>query len=361
MGTIFFTGFPGFLGTALLPRVLAGRDDGSAACLVQPKYAALARRRLARLEAEAPGLGGRILLVEGDLAEPGMGLAEASRLASRTTEIYHLAAIYDLEVSRPVAMRVNVEGTRRVVAFARQCASLRRLHYVSTCYVSGRHPGVFGEADLDVGQRFNNAYEETKFLAEQEVQEAMHGGLPTTIYRPAIVVGDSDTGATQKYDGPYHLVRLLLRQPHLAFLPLVGNSAASRVTLIPRDVVIAAIDFLARRERSLGRVYQLADPDPPTVRETAEILAKALRKRLVSVRVPRRLAGRALENRLVRRVVGIPPALIDYFTHPTRYSVTQAEADLDGSGVVLPSFRSYAERIVSFVEENPDMDDAPMA
>src|SRR6185295_13240080 len=105
--------------------------------------------------------------------------------------------------SREVGMRVNVDGTRHVLDFAAAQPSLERLHYVSTCYVSGRYQGVFAESDLEKGQTFNNYYEETKYLAEVEVQRRMREGLPATIYRPSVVVGDSTSGATQKYDGPY--------------------------------------------------------------------------------------------------------------------------------------------------------------
>lgn len=360
MSTIFFTGFPGFVGSALLPRLLARSPDRIGVCLIQSRYAATARRRIARLEAESPELAGRIRLLEGDISKPRLGLRDVDGLAASTTEIHHLAAAYDLEISREVGMRVNVTGTQRIIEFAARCASLDRLHYVSTCYVSGRHAGVFRETELDVGQTFNNHYEETKFLAEQAVQAAMQGGLPATIYRPAIVVGDRLSGATQKYDGPYFIVRFLLRQPRLAVLPVVGDPAACRVTLIPRDSLVAAIDWLAGREVSRGRVYQLADPDPPTVSETIEILAAVMRKRLLRLRLPSRLAGWGLRTRALRRATGIPAALLGYFTQPTLYSVEQAVKDLGGSGLELPTFRSYAESLVSFVEENPDVGAAAM-
>src|SRR5436190_17490184 len=156
--TVFFTGYPGFLGTALLPRVLARSADTTAICLVQSKFAALARERAARF-------GDRVRIVEGDITKP------IEVPAGDIEEIYHLAAIYDIAVPRDVGMRVNVEGTRHVVDFAERCRSLRRFQYVSTCYVSGRYDGVFREDDLDAGQRFNNFYEETKFLAEVEVRK----------------------------------------------------------------------------------------------------------------------------------------------------------------------------------------------
>src|SRR5262245_36312782 len=170
--TVLFTGFPGFLGSRLLPRVLRRAPDARAACLVQPKFEALAKDRVAALERADVGLRGRIDLVTGDLTETGLGLADRAGLAAGVTEIWHLAAVYDLSVPRDVGMRVNVDGTRNVLRFAEDCPGLRRHQYVSTCYVSGRHCGPFHETDLDVGQPFNNFYEETKFLAEVAVAEA---------------------------------------------------------------------------------------------------------------------------------------------------------------------------------------------
>lgn len=360
MSTILFTGFPGFLGSALLPRVLARDPTRTAVCLVQTRYADLASRRVRELVAEDPTLTDRIRLATGDLTLPDLGLQDTREIRRETDEIYHLAAVYDLEVSREVGVSVNVEGTRRVLELAGRCPPLRRLHYVSTCYVSGRHPGTFDETDLEVGQRFNNHYEETKYLAEIEVRTAMKDGLPATVYRPAIVVGDSDTGETGKYDGLYFMIRFLLRQPRLAVMPIVGEPKEARVTLVPRDCVVGAIAHLAGLEASAGRVYQLADPDPPTVEELVRILASATRRRLLRVRLPASLARRALERRLIRRITGIPAALVDYFMHPTIYGTDRARADLEGSGIVLPSFRSYAESLVSFVIDNPDLESEAM-
>ena len=204
MPSILFTGFPGFLGSELLPRMLQRQPDATALCVVQSKFAALAAERALALAAANPSFRNRIRLLEGDITQPNLGVTIDE---GDVREIVHLAAIYDLTVSRDAAMRVNVDGTRRVVELARRCTALRRLHYVSTCYVSGRHRGVFGENDIAVGQRFNNYYEETKQLAEVEVRQAMASGLPATIYRPSVVVGDSATGATQKFDGPYFVMQ----------------------------------------------------------------------------------------------------------------------------------------------------------
>ncbi|HET9012145.1 MAG TPA: SDR family oxidoreductase, partial [Gemmatimonadaceae bacterium] len=238
MDTVLFTGFPGFLGSELLPRVLTRMRDAAAVCLVQPKYAPLARTRLDELVARSPDLAGRVRIVEGDIVLPDLGLGAATELASSVVEIFHLAAVYDLSVGRALAMRVNVDGTTHMLAFAARCPRLRRFQYVSTCYVSGRFPGTFTEDMLEEGQTFNNFYEETKYLAEVEVRRAMREGLPATIYRPAVVVGDSTTGTTQKYDGPYFAMQWLLRQPKVALMPVVGNARATRFNVVPRNFVV---------------------------------------------------------------------------------------------------------------------------
>lgn len=360
MAATLVTGFPGFLGSELVRRVLA-RGEGDVVCLVQPRFAGLARSRAAELDAAVDGAARRLRLVEGDITRPGLGLdaAAAAGLRRQVTEVHHLAAVYDLAVSWELGMRVNVVGTRNVLELAASCDGLRRLHHVSTCYVSGRHPGIFSEDQLDTGQTFNNHYEETKFLAEVEVQERMRAGLPATVYRPAIVVGDSRTGATQKYDGPYYLLRLLLLQPRaVAAVPVVGDPAGVCFNMIPRDVVVDAIAHLSGLEGSLGRVYQLADPSPPTVRVMLAEMARATDRRLLRVRLPRRLVRASV--RALEPVLRIPAVATDYLAHPTHYSTVQARADLAGSGISVPRFGSYVDTLVAFMRAHPEIGSAAM-
>jgi thioester reductase-like protein len=361
MATVFFTGFPGFLGVELLPRVLARRSGDEAVCLVQPKFAELARKRAGELAAARPDLANRIRLVEGDITRPGLGLADPAGAASEVAEVFHLAAIYDLSVPRDVGVRVNVEGTRNVLDFAERSGRLARFQYVSTCYVSGRHPGTFTEADLELGQPFNNHYEETKYLAEVEVRRRAKGGLPATVYRPAITVGDSTTGATQKYDGPYFIIQWVLRQMRIAFVPTVGD-LSTYVNVVPRDFVVAALAHLAGLEGSRGKTYQLADPAPLRVSEMLDELERATGKRLVKIPLPVNVAKAA-----IRRVPGvyelmrIPADAIDYFVHPTRYDTRNTQADLAGSGIACPPFSSYVDRLVAFVRAHPEFGSAAMA
>ena len=356
MATVLFTGFPGFLGSELLPRVLERREHDRAICLVQPKFADLAQLRAADLVEDNPALAGRIELAEGDITEPGLGLVAGSGLAGEVREIYHLAAVYDLMVARAIGVRVNVDGTRNMLDYAEGCSGLERFHYVSTCYVSGRHAGIYRETDLDVGQDFNNYYEETKFLAEVDVQARMKGGLPATIYRPAIVVGDSETGATQKYDGPYFVIRWLLRQPVLAVLPVVGDPTSVRVNLVPRDFVIDAISHLSGRAESLAEVYQLADPWPLTVDQLIDLVGDATGRRVVRLPALRSVAKASLDYVPgLQWLMQIPSAAIDYFAHPTHYTTDNASRDLASAGIEVPRLASYMPRLVAFVRAHPEV------
>ena len=117
MSVSLFTGFPGFLGVELLPRVLRRDRQRRAVCLVQAKLAGLARRKANELVAADTSLEGRITFVEGDITVPDLGLPAG--IAANLTEIWHLAAVFDISVPRDLGMHVNVEGTCHVCDLAR--------------------------------------------------------------------------------------------------------------------------------------------------------------------------------------------------------------------------------------------------
>jgi thioester reductase-like protein len=356
--TVLMTGFTGFLGSALLPKIL-NRTGGEAVCLVQPKYSALAEQRIDQLVAVDGSLTGRITYVEGDITAPGLGLREG--VLDDVTEVWHLAAVYDLTVGRAQALRVNVEGTGNVLDALERCPRLERLHYFSTCYVSGRYAGPFSEDDLEVGAPFNNFYEETKQLAEVEVRRRMAAGLPATIYRPSIVVGDSRTGETHKYDGPYFIMQWLLRQHWYAVVPIVGDPTTTRVNVVPRDFVVSAVAHLSGHPNATGRTYHIADPYPLTVDQMTDVLGEATGRRLIKVQLPKRLAKDAIAHVPgVYWLTRIPAEAVDYFAHPTHYLTDHLREDLVGSEIQPPAFPTYVEQLAAFMRDHPEIGSAAM-
>jgi len=363
MSTVLMTGFPGFLGSSLLVKILAKREGAVAVCIVQARHMDEAKAKLVEIEASHPHIAQRVQLVEGDITVQGLGLSDsvavdAERLAD-VNEVWHLAAVYDLAVPEDIAKLVNITGTENVLQFCRERPNFRRLQYVSTCYVSGRYDGEFTEDMLEEGQEFQNHYEETKYEAERLVRAAMADGLPATIYRPGIVVGDSRTGETQKYDGPYFVADYMKRLPGVTFLPNVDKSVMA--SLVPRDYVVAAMDALSVLDKSEGKTYQLTDPDPPSAREVAEIFGEHLGRRLiwlpVSVSVVRFLLDTVPG---MEPLTGLPAETLDYFAFPTTYGTAHTVADLEGTGVACPRFRDYADKLLDFMAAHPEFDSKAM-
>jgi thioester reductase-like protein len=346
---VLFTGFPGFIGARLLPRLLELQPDARYKCLVQEKFAPQAAAAIEQIEADHAHTRGRISVVVGDITSERLGLspADAKALQRDLTGAHHLAAVYDLAVKRDVGMRINVEGTRNVLEFLQEAKRFERLHYVSTAYVSGTAVGVYRESDLDVGQSFKNFYEETKFLAEVEVVKSK---LPASIYRPGIVVGDSRTGETAKFDGPYFALRAMSRLPSPGAFMKVG-SGRNKVNVVPVDFVMEALAQLSSRDENGNRTYHLTDPDAPTAFEIEETFARSLGKSFVYVPVPLALARLFFTPGPMQKVFGMPVQSVDYFDHPCRYDCTLATAELERLGVRCPRFLDYAQRLVAFYRD----------
>lgn len=351
--TIFLTGFPGFIAGRLVKRL--AMEGARFLLLVQPAFMERAREEAARIAAETDLTSAHFRLIEGDITQPDLGIspAELESAKQETTTLFHLAAIYDLAVKREPAMLVNVEGTRHVNGFARSMPNLRRYHYVSTCYVAGLRTGLILETELRHEAGFRNFYEETKYLAELEV-DALKAELPVTIHRPAVVCGDSLTGETAKYDGVYYLIHYLRKQPSLLSLVNIGNNGVT-LNLVPVDFVVEAIVAITRDERAVGKTLQIADPAPLTTHDLFEAIAKTMAGRGSRITVPGRLVRSTLSLPFSPMITGLPHAGVPYFFLNQTYDTTQASEILETHNVKCPPFTDYVGALIEFVECHPKL------
>ncbi len=347
METLLVTGFPGFIGTRLVRRLLADAPEARIVALVEPRMAERAREVAGGIEGSE-----RVTVQPGDIADPLLGVDDATyeRLVAQTTEIHHLAAIYDLAVPDALAERVNVLGTQHVVALARRAERLRRHHYVSTAYVAGWRSGRVFEHELAAGQTFKNHYESTKFAAEVIVRGSLDE-VPTTIYRPAIVVGDSDTGGTQKFVGPYYLLRTISRL-HGRPLPQIGNGDAP-FNVVPVDFVVDAIAAGRADEQVSGRTLHLVDPEPMSSAALMRLLAREYAGREPSYRIPPWLVEQSLRLAPVRAMLGgTPRQSIIYLNHPVAFDTENADGLRERHGLRTPVFADYVGPIVRYFREH---------
>jgi thioester reductase-like protein len=276
---VLLTGATGFLGMELLVRYLR-HSDRTVHAIVRADDDAHASRRLRDTLDAALGpahpFGDRVRALAGDLTKPRLGLdpAAADELAASVDEIVHGAAAVSFDIDLERAREINVEGTRAVLELAELCdrsGGLRRFTYISTAYVAGLHRGPFREDDLDVGQRFRNPYEQSKFESEQLVRR--HGErLPVTVVRPSIIVGDSRTGWTASFNVLYWPTRALAR----GAFPVLPARRSSPVDVVSVDYVADAVHALAAMPAASGRTYHLTSARDATT--IGELLALACDK-----------------------------------------------------------------------------------
>lgn len=345
MGTYFVTGYPGFIGKRLVAHI-AEQDRGAKIyLLVQPKFLKDAQRYTDRLQ------GANVELLSGDVVDMHLGLSadEYRRVCDEVTDLFHLAAISYLGVPKETAWRVNVDGTRNVIELARDCQHLVRLNYFSTCYVSGDRVGVIAEDELDAGQSFRNAYEETKFHAEQLMRRASKS-LPVIIYRPSSVVGDSRTGEIDKFEGPYYLGILLVTSPVTVPLPLPGDGVAP-LNVVPVDFVVSAVWAISKNPRSLGKTFHLVDPNPMSARRVYELVAEKTQRKLPKFHLSARATDMVLRLPLLEKLARPQRAAINYVNHLAIYNSDNTLELLDGTGIRCPPLRSYLDKLVEFVRD----------
>jgi thioester reductase-like protein len=342
------TGFPGFIGRRLVRRLLDDDPGARVIALVEPRMLEAGRRAAADIDAT------RIELLAGDIARPRLDLEDDDweRLRAELRSVFHLAAIYNLAVPLAAAQRVNVGGTGNVLELCLAAECLERLVYVSTAYVAGRRRGVVYEHELVLGQGFKNHYESTKFQAEVWVRE-LSDRVPTVILRPAIVVGDSRTGETEKFDGPYYLLRAIARA-HASgrAIPQFGRSEAA-FNVVPVDYVVGAAAVAATDRAMTGETLHLVDPNPLPTRRLLSLLSSEYAGRAPAGRIPPGLVSASLHLGPVRRLFGgTPYQSIPYLNHPVGFDARRALELLAPHDLRPPGFGEYAGAIVDFFRRN---------
>ncbi len=351
--TIFLTGFPGFIAERLIARLAA--DDRQLLLLVQPAFIEKAIESVETIAAKTNVPLENFGLIEGDITRTDLGMShdDAAIVRGATTDVFHLAAIYDLAVGKDAADAVNVEGTRNVNELVATMPNLQRYSYISTCYVAGLRKGTIREDELEHNAGFRNYYEESKYHAELEV-EKLKATLPVTIFRPSVVVGDSRTGETAKYDGIYYLIQYLRRAPTLLRLVNVGNNQV-RLNLVPVDFVVDAIAALAFDTDSLGKTIALADPRPLTTAELFDVIAQELSGKRSIVTPPLAWVERALLLPVSPPITGLPFPAVPYFFISQTYDTSVGECLLEKHEISCPSFRDYAGDLIKFVAKHPQL------
>jgi thioester reductase-like protein len=357
-GGVLLTGATGFVGMELLVRYLE-HSDHRVYALVRGaddhEVAARVQRTLHSLFGADHPYAERVVALRGDITRPGLGLGrERDGLAERVSEIVHGAASVSFELGLEASRAVNVEGTRRVLEFAERCherGGLRRLSHISTAYVAGEHSGCFSEDELDVGQSFRNAYEQSKFEAERLVARS-RGRLPITVLRPSIVVGERDSGWTASFNVLYWPLRAFARGAYMA-LPARRDAP---VDVVPVDYVADATFALTQAREAEGATFHLtAGEHASSVGELVELATAFFARpapRLIEPALYRRIVHpllvRSSRDERYRRALARSEVFFPYFATRVLYDDRRARVALCAAGIGPPPLSHYFDRLVEF-------------
>lgn len=344
------TGIPGFIGKRLVRKLLP--EGRQVFLLCEPRFAGDTEAWKAELEREGAATKDQLVVAPGDITEPDLALgALAGRVRAEVSDVYHLAAVYDLAVPEELARRVNVLGTGKVLRFLRSFPGGRvRHHYVSTCFVAGTREGMIFENELDRGQGFKNHYESTKFAAEVLV-ERTKGELETRILRPAIVIGDSRTGETQKFDGPYPTFGAVM----MGWLVALPGPGRARPNIVPVDFIVDCLATIPKQPDTAGKTFALADPDPLTSAEFIALVAERLGAPRPRVHLPEALFRPLFRVKKLVELSGITPESFVYFNHHQVFDTTNTRLALQGTGVACPPLRAYLNQILRYYRDRAQL------
>ena len=267
---ILLTGATGLVGRYLLRDLLLRKER--VAVIARPSARLSARQRVEAImqhwERELGSSLPRPLVIEGDIccADLGMSEEDSRWVSSNCRQVVHNAAIlqFDATSRKDEPFRTNLGGTERVLEVT-QRLGIPDFHYVSTAYVCGKATDTVFEDQLDVGQELRNDYEQSKFESEKLVRAAT-GFRNVTIFRPAVIIGDSETGYTSTYHGLFLYLRLIsmlvpLQKPNAEGkritpiqLPMSGNEPRN---LVPVDWVASVIAHVICTPAAHGRTFHL--------------------------------------------------------------------------------------------------------
>ncbi|MBA4261252.1 MAG: short chain dehydrogenase [Comamonadaceae bacterium] len=362
----FVTGATGFIGKRLVKKLLE-RKGSVVHFLIRRE----SDGKVAGLREHWGVSAARAVPVFGDLKAKKLGVsAEATKaLKGQIDHFYHLAAVYDLEADEESQIAVNIEGTRHTVEFAKAIAA-GHFHHVSSIAAAGLYEGVFREDMFAEAENIDHPYFMTKHESEKIVRTECK--LPWSVYRPALVVGDSRTGEMDKIDGPYYFFKLIQRMRQILppWMPSIGLEGG-RINIVPVDFVVNALDHISHHRRASGQCFHLVDPMGYRVGDVLDILSKAAHAPKMNLFINAALMGfipKSVKKGLmalapVRRVyravmqdLGLPEDMMSFVNYPTRFDCRETQAALKGSGIECPNLKDYAWRLWDYWERHLDPD-----
>jgi thioester reductase-like protein len=361
------TGATGAIGSAVVPLLLAEPETRVYMLLRAPSEQALGARVTGLVDfwgdwIDPNELKNRLAAVTGDVCRPKLGMSERDHdtLAGVVTNIVHSAGDVKLNQSIEQARVSAVVAAAEVAQFARSCARSRpipKIEHLSTVGVAGRRPGLIPEEPLDGTFGYHNAYEQAKAEAEAFLRREMNDGLPVTLHRPSMVVGDSRDGRIIRFQVFYHLIRFIAGSRTRGWLPRFGDV---RLDLIPSDYVAKAVVASSRRADSAGRIFHLCSGTNGAIplAQLGETLRHFLSAQGEAVQAPRYVSRRAMRGIVrgttyltagrTRRALQSLPYFLDYLEEAQRFANEAAKQFFQADHILPPTPEQFLMPVLRY-------------
>lgn len=364
MKTYFVTGATGAIGSALIPILLQDREANIRLLLRAKSDDDLAQRMEAlfgfwQIPCADRDSRSRITAWRGDVTLPQFGLDEVAyqSLGRECTHLIHSAGNVRMNLPINEARHSSVDSARNICALAKCCPRLEKIEFVSTVGVGGRTRGEVPEHWITTPRSFHNSYEQAKAEAEELIRAELERGLPLTVHRPSMVVGDSVSGRIVHFQVFYHLCEFLSGRRTLGLAPDLGSA---RLDIVPADYVAKIIAWSSANAASRGRIiHSCSGPELALalapLRETVRRAFAAAGRRLPPViSLPPAifrtlLAGVSLFlPRETRRAVKTLPVFLEYLATEQTFANSRTQALLSPVGLAVPAPSTYLEKVLAY-------------
>lgn len=366
MNTYFISGATGTIGSGVVPLLL--KEEGAQLrLLIRATSPAQLTERLEALYAfwEMPPNDprrGRIQALQGDAELPRFGLAAESyaELSAQCTHLIHCAGKVRMNLPLEAARQAAVASARNVVDLTRTCLArggFAKVEFVSTVGVGGRNPGIIPERWITNPRDFHNTYEQSKAEAENYIAQQIAEGLPITVHRPSMVVGDSLRGKVIHFQIFYHLCEFLSGLRTLGIFPTLKGA---KLDIVPVDYVAAALVWSSSRADTAGRILHLCSGPEGAIdiMGLRSIVRQSFRQHNIklppSLPLPLGLCKAAIPvislmvSEKARRALRTLPIFLDYLGEEQAFANHETKSLLQGAGILLPPIEQYLSPLFDY-------------